>query len=86
MLQILVLRMKGYTEKDICTCLGICFDGQQGGMTTLLFETNIDQLIDLNQHPLSQSILEDKHSNINPPHTGTTTNIVLSALSKFIYI
>jgi hypothetical protein len=58
MLKILVLQMKGYMEKDIRTCLGLCFGGQQGGLTALLSETNTDQLIDLNHDPLSQSILE----------------------------
>jgi hypothetical protein len=75
MMRILVLQIKGYTEKDICTCLFIYFGGQQGGLTALLSETNTDQLIDLNHDPLSQSILENQNFDINPPNTGTATNM-----------
>jgi hypothetical protein len=73
--------MKGYSEHDIRTCLGVHFGGDWGGMSALLSEENTDQLIDLNQDPLSQGILEDQSCNMNPASTGTPNNNNLTVLS-----
>jgi hypothetical protein len=81
-LQILVLRMKWYSEHDLRTCLGVRFGGDQGGMTALLSEENTDQLFNLNQDPLSQGILEGQSCDMNPASTGTPNNNNLTVLSQ----
>jgi hypothetical protein len=62
--------MKGYSEPDIRTCLGICFGGSRGGVEALLALDNGEQLFDLNQEPISQSILDDQQNQPQPTETG----------------
>jgi hypothetical protein len=68
--QILVLRMKGYSEPDIQTCLVIRFGGSRGGVEALLALDNGEQLFNLNQERISQSILDDQQNQPQPTETG----------------